>query len=111
MNGHLVVRYYSFVVAIVLSLISMGLFCWEDYILPSKGTSQTLTIAINPNTAEIPSLIRLPGIGPARARDIVEYRNSPDIEKPAFKCAADLEKIKGIGPKTAEKIGPYLCFD
>jgi competence protein ComEA len=53
----------------------------------------------------------LPSIGPARARSIVEYRNLPDVDKPAFKCASDMEKIKGIGPKTVEKLEPYLVFD
>ncbi|MBN2376244.1 MAG: helix-hairpin-helix domain-containing protein [Sedimentisphaerales bacterium] len=70
---------------------------------------------INPNTANWPSLARLPKIGRVRALDIVEYRdqfinksNQPD--RPAFKTVDDLQNIKGIGPKTAEQLSEHLIF-
>jgi competence ComEA-like helix-hairpin-helix protein len=69
---------------------------------------------VNPNDASLPSLARLPGIGPARARAIVSYR-SQVIERggggPAFSCAEDLRRIAGIGPATVEAIRPWLRFD
>mgnify|MGYP001267340230 CR=1 FL=1 len=64
---------------------------------------------INPNTAPLASLVRLPGIGKARAMDIIHFRQAN--EEPVFKTAEDMEQIKGIGPKTAEKISPWLIFE
>jgi len=110
-DGHSAVRFYSFVFAIVLCGVVFGIFCCQEFISARTKTAETLTISINPNTAEIASLVRLPGIGPVRARDIVEYRNSPGVDRPAFKHASDMENIKGIGPKTVEKLVPYLEFD
>ena len=67
---------------------------------------------INPNTAPVASLVRLPGIGKARALDMVHFRQSNgNGEESVFKTAQDLEAIKGIGPKTAEKLAPWLAFD
>lgn len=65
---------------------------------------------INPNTAVLASLVRLPGIGPAKAAAIVKYRNDVEAGNVAFKNCSDMENIKGIGPKTAEKIEPWLYF-
>ena len=110
-DDHSAVRFYSFIFAIVLCVFALGAICREEFISSRTETSEALSVSINPNTAEIASLIRLPSIGPARARDIVAYRNSHEVDKPAFKCASDMENIKGIGPKTVEKLKPYLTFD
>ena len=64
---------------------------------------------INPNTAPLASLVRLPGIGKARALDIIHFRSKAD--QSVFKTAHDMEQIKGIGPKTAEKISLWLTFE
>lgn len=61
---------------------------------------------INPNTAAHASLMRLPGIGRVRAMDIVDTRKTAP-----FSNADDLERVRGIGPKTVEKIRPYLTFE
>ncbi len=61
---------------------------------------------VNPNTACEASLQRLPGIGPARAAEIVRYRQAHGPA--AFTRMGDLEKVKGIGPGTAAKIREYL---
>ena len=62
---------------------------------------------IDPNTAGVASLRRLPGIGEVRARDIVQYR---DEHGPgAFKSANDLREIPGIGKGTVKKISPFLA--
>lgn len=46
----------------------------------------------------------LPGIGPALAGRILAYRqaNGP------FRTIDELDRVKGIGPKTLEKLRPYL---
>ena len=56
------------------------------------------------NTATVEDLIKLPNIGEARARAIVEYRN----EIGRFQSVLQLESVPGIGPKILESISPYL---
>ena len=66
---------------------------------------------INPNTASMASLVRLPGIGKARAMDIIHYRQNQKLDEPVFLSAHDLENIRGIGPKTAAALEPWLTFE
>ncbi len=68
---------------------------------------------VNPNTAPVGSLIRLPGIGLTRARAIAAHRDAvrQETDGAAFDCPEDLERIKGIGPKTAQEIAEWLEFD
>jgi len=69
---------------------------------------------VNPNTAPVGSLIRLPGIGAARARAIVIHRDDlrrKTGDEVAFHTRDDLQRIKGIGPKTAQDIADWLEFD
>lgn len=69
---------------------------------------------INPNEAPIESLIRLPGLGIGRAGAIASYRDDfkgKNAESRAFQNCNDLQKIKGIGPKTVQNISEWLRFD
>jgi len=50
---------------------------------------------VNVNTASETELTKLPGIGPAKARAIVEYRQ----ENP-FKSVDELKQVSGIGEHT-----------
>lgn len=76
---------------------------------------EQLNDKINPNKASWASLVRLPGIGPTKARAIVEYReskiNHDKINDKPFNSINDLENVKGIGPKTVEGIREYLIFE
>lgn len=54
---------------------------------------------ININTASAAELVRLDGIGEAKARAIVEYRE----EHGYFMSVDELVKVSGIGEKTLEK--------
>ncbi|MEM1042245.1 MAG: helix-hairpin-helix domain-containing protein [Bacteroidota bacterium] len=61
-------------------------------------------VRMNLNTASERLLQRLPGIGPALAGRITTYRSQHgDFAQPGH-----LVRVKGIGPKTFEKLEPYL---
>ena len=69
---------------------------------------------INPNDAPLASLVRLPGIGIGKAGAIAAYRKNfseRNSNKPAFENCDDLQKVKGIGPKTIENISEWLIFE
>ncbi|OOC60462.1 ComEA family DNA-binding protein [Paenibacillus ihbetae] len=68
---------------------------------PATGVSSGL---INVNTADAAGLMELPGIGQAKAKAIIDYRN----QHGAFRSVADLMNVKGIGPKMLEKMKPYV---
>jgi competence ComEA-like helix-hairpin-helix protein len=100
-----------FVVSMVICF--SGVVFYSDMCFGRAGIELDIALGekINPNTAESASLVRLSGIGEKRAEDIIEYRESFGLDAKAFESVSDMEKIKGIGPKTAAKIGGWLCFD
>jgi competence protein ComEA len=58
---------------------------------------------INVNTATAEELQRLPGVGPVTAQAIVATRTAAP-----FQSVNDLDKVRGIGPKTLEKLRPFV---
>ncbi|MEO6830665.1 MAG: helix-hairpin-helix domain-containing protein [Chitinophagaceae bacterium] len=56
--------------------------------------------AVNINTATQAELETLQGIGPAKAKAIIDHRK----KNGSFKSADDLEKVKGIGPATLKRL-------
>jgi competence protein ComEA len=59
---------------------------------------------IDPNTAGEEDLDRLPSVGPAVARRIVEMRR----DRGPFAGPQDLLSVPGVGPATLARITPYL---
>ncbi len=82
---------------------------WMGWQSSAKASAHPLD-TINPNSDPAASLVRLPGIGPARAIAIVEYREGHSAEGPAFRSPADLDAVAGLGPKTVEKMMPWISF-
>ena len=69
---------------------------------------------INPNDATAASLARLPNIGYSRAQAIIAYKESfsaKNSDIPVFRDCNDLQKVKGIGPKTAQNLNKWLRFE
>lgn len=59
---------------------------------------------LNVNTAPAPALEALPGIGPALAERIVNYRS----EQRPFQRVDELQRVRGIGPKTLSDLRPLV---
>jgi competence protein ComEA len=73
----------------------------EAALPPQSGSAPgAATEKININTASVEELDKLPGIGPAIAAAIIDYRtqNGP------FKQIEDIDAVKGIGDALFEKI-------
>ena len=64
------------------------------------GSSSTGTLDLN--RASAAELERLPGIGPALAERIVQWREEHGL----FRTVAELERVPGIGPRTVERLAP-----
>jgi competence ComEA-like helix-hairpin-helix protein len=102
----------GFVVATCIAL-ALGL-AWGTFRGDVGGVAADEGEKINPNEASVASLARLPGVGPTRARAIVAYRDrhaEQSARGSAFAKADDVQRVKGIGPKVAADIRPWLTFD
>ena len=65
------------------------------------------TFAVDLNKATQAELEALKGIGPVKAKAIIEYRN----KNGSFKSADDLEKVKGVGKGIIAKIARDVTID
>ena len=69
-----------------------------------KSTTTSAKQSIELNSATVDELQKLPGIGPAIAQRIVVYRE----EHGDFNEPGDVSSVRGIGPRTLERIRAYL---
>lgn len=70
---------------------------------PRATSAKAPPAPIDLNRATLEEMQQLPGVGPATAQRILDYRS----EIGGFKSVDDLDGVKGIGPKKLDKIRPY----
>ena len=70
------------------------------------GLSFSAMAAVNINTASEAELETLNGIGPAKAKAIIEYRK----KQGGFKSIDELENVEGIGSKTLNNLRKDLSL-
>ncbi|WP_437272661.1 helix-hairpin-helix domain-containing protein [Staphylococcus succinus] len=84
-----------------------GIFNNHNNLDNSKNnTSRSMTAndTLNLNQVTETELLSIPGIGPMKAKSIIEYRE----EHGSFDSVEQLKEIKGIGDKTFEKLSGYF---
>ncbi|MCH8922955.1 MAG: helix-hairpin-helix domain-containing protein [Planctomycetes bacterium] len=71
-----------------------------------RAKPQAADFIVDVNRADWPELAQLPGIGETLAKRIVEVRTSGG----PFRDHEEVQlRVRGIGPKTLQKIKPYLA--
>ena len=69
-----------------------------------QATGSEINKPIDLNQAGEAELRELPGIGPAMAKRILQFRE----DHGRFKRVEDLLKVKGIGEKSFQKLRPHI---
>ncbi len=106
---------FAFVIAAAACMLLSAFFAVAGFSRSKQNSSEiVLESRVNPNNAPVPSMVRLPGIGVTRADAIVAYRDNfmeQQGRADAFRDCSDLDKVKGIGPKTVQNISEWLKFE
>ena len=77
---------------------------WNRLAEADQAQRHSAQFQVDINTADLPELTCLPGIGDTLAERIVERRQNAG----PFAGPDDLRNVKGIGPKIMERLRPYL---
>jgi competence protein ComEA len=95
---------------VAASLVLMGVYWFMngghrgELIEIDRAEPLTARYFVDINQAEWPEFAELPQIGETLARRIVESR----LKEGAFGDHNDLMRVNGIGPRTLERVKPYL---
>ena len=95
---------------VLFALVGMGVYWFVngghrgELIEIDRAEPLTARYLVDLNAAEWPELAELPQIGETLARRIVDSRRNDG----AFLDHDDLLRVSGIGPRTLEKLRPYL---
>ncbi len=109
------IQSFAFVLSSCAAVCLSALFIPE--IFPARSEYVTTGCGvdnrINPNTATVASLVRLPDIGFSLAEAIVQYRTNftETNGRQAFKTLDDLQNVKGLGPAKVQNLKEFLKFD
>jgi competence protein ComEA len=84
-------------------------WCWQGghlgkLIEVERMVPGTVPYVVDVNQAEWIEFTVLPGVGETLAKRIVEYR----VQQGPYRDLDDLARVKGIGPRTVERLRPYL---
>lgn len=99
--------------------LSLGLLTWQRPWAAAgdppvePDNVQAVRQRIDPNTATVASLRRLPEIGPARAQAIIDYRQRMArvcASQPVFVTAQDIKQVPGIKDQRLAAIAQYLAL-
>ena len=78
---------------------------WQGRLLElERAEPQTFAFQLDVNQADWPELVQLPGIGQTLAQRIIDSRETDG----PFLDHDDLRRVRGIGPKTLNRIRPHL---
>lgn len=110
---HMLIAAVIFVIIVVDIVIIAHRFLGTEDLELQLDAIRDLKLQLDPDIASAQALAELPGLNIRQARGIVELRNRAGNRAPGQRFYASLEDIdavRGIGPKTLEKIGDYLYF-
>ena len=88
---------------LLIAALSCACWVWNSGRLEALGPPPS-PARLNLNTATAAQLEILPRIGPALAKRIIEDR---DANGP-FASLEDLARVRGIGPRTVERLAPMV---
>ena len=92
-------------IAVIVSIVATGVVMARAEEPVQQSSSQPpAAAALNLNTATQAELEKLPGVGAATAKQIIEYRQKNN----GFKKVEELMNIKGIGEKSFLKLKPLV---
>jgi len=94
----------ALVLGTVLATTLLGKFLTKS--TRTESSVESLRFVVDVNRASQAELRTLPDVGPKLASRIVEYR---DLHGP-FNSIEQMTEVKGLGPKTLEKLAPMLLL-
>ncbi len=91
------------VLLIAIGLVGGSALAWASS-GPPAPPMVPVALSVDANSAPVPVLLALPGLGPVLAGRIAEGR--------PYRSLADLDlRVKGIGPAKSEALRPFLRFE